>query len=269
VVPLPKRGALVRAEQVDRPGSGDATHLLVLADALRPLPARVSEGDGGPALEELVRLAVAHVPGAGSASLTLRRRGRLTTEAATDETARRADRLQAQPGAGPGTDAAFDDPVYVTGDVGSDLRWPHWSRAVHLELGVASVLWQRLALLGEAEAEAALTIYSARHNAFDERAAGMGRVLASHASLLVTATLARGRATNLARALESNREIGVAMGILMQQERISRDAAFDVLRAASQHSNRKLAEVAREVADTGILAVPHQRAGSVKRARAV
>lgn len=254
----------MRAEQVDSPWAEDATHLLVLADALRPLPARASEGDGGPALEELVRIAVAHVPGAGSAGLTLRRRGRLTTEAATDETARRADRLQVGPGAGPGTDAAFHDPVYVTGDVGSDARWPQWGRAVRDELGVASVLWQRLALLGEPEVEASLTIYSAQRDAFDERAAGLGRVLASHASLLVTATLARGRATNLVRALESNREIGMAMGILMQQHQISREAAFDVLRAASQHSNRKLAEVASEVADTGSLVVPQRRSGPAR-----
>ncbi len=81
----------MRAEQVDRRGTDDAAHLLVLADALRPLAGRVSEGDGGPAFDELVRIAVAHVPGAGSASLTLRRRNRLTTEAATDETARQAD----------------------------------------------------------------------------------------------------------------------------------------------------------------------------------
>ena len=55
------------------------------------------------------------------------------------------------------------------------------------------------------------------------------------------------------------------MGILMQQQRISRDAAFDVLRAASQHSNRKLAEVASEVADTGILAVQQRAAAAAKR----
>jgi hypothetical protein len=134
---------------------------------------------------------------------------------------------------------------------------------------VSSVLWQRFTLLGEPEVMAALTMYSERRDAFDERAAGMGLVLASHGSLLVTAALARGRATNLLRGLESNCEIGVAMGILMQQHGISRDAAFDVLRAASQHSNRKLAEVASEVADTGILAVHQQRAVPVKPARAV
>ena len=259
----------MRAEQVDRGGTDEATHLLVLADALRPLAGRVCEGDGGPALHELVQVAVAHVPGASSASLTLRRGTRLTTEAASDDTARRADRLQLEPGGGPGTDAAFHESVYVTGDVGSDPRWPGWGRAVRHELGVASVLWQRFTLLGEPAVVAALTMYSERHDAFDERAAGMGLVLASHGSLLVTATLARSRASNLLQGLESNREIGVAMGILMQQHRISRDEAFDVLRAASQHSNRKLSEVASEVADTGILAVHQRRAAPAKPARAV
>ena len=66
--------------------------------------------------------------------------------------------------------------------------------------------------------------------------------------------LARGRATNLVRALESNREIGVAMGILMQRHQVSREVAFDLLRTASQDTNRKLSVVASEVADTGMLA---------------
>ena len=54
------------------------------------------------------------------------------------------------------------------------------------------------------------------------------------------------------------------MGILMQRHQISRDEAFDVLRTASQDSNRKLSAVASEVADTGILAVERR---SVARAR--
>ena len=58
------------------------------------------------------------------------------------------------------------------------------------------------------------------------------------------------------KALETNREIGVAMGILMQQHRFTRQEAFDVLRVASQNSNRKLADIAGEVADTGTLSIP-------------
>jgi AmiR/NasT family two-component response regulator len=39
----------------------------------------------------------------------------------------------------------------------------------------------------------------------------------------------------------------------MQRHRLSREQAFDVLRVASQDSNRKLSVVASEVADTGTL----------------
>jgi hypothetical protein len=241
-----------------RPGSPDipsAVSLLELAEALRPLAARATEDEGRQALEELVRIAVARVPGARCASLTVRQGSRFTTEAATDETARQADQLQYQLGSGPGVEARLDDSVYLTGDVAGDERWPGWGRLVHDEVGVCSVLSQRLTLLDESDAVATLNIYSDEPDAFDDRAVGMGLVLASHGSLLVTATLARGRATNLMRALETNREIGVAMGILMQRHQLSRNQAFDLLRRASQDSNRKLSAVASEVADTGILAL--------------
>ena len=67
--------------------------------------------------------------------------------------------------------------------------------------------------------------------------------------------LATNRAGHLSKALQSNREIGVAMGILMLQHRFTREEAFDVLRVASQNANRKLAGLAAEVADTGTLTI--------------
>ena len=76
---------------------------------------------------------------------------------------------------------------------------------------------------------------------------------------MVSEGLATNRANNLMKALQSNREIGVAMGILMQQHRFTRDEAFDVLRVASQNSNRRLAELAGEVVDTGVLIIDTQR----------
>ena len=88
-----------------------------------------------------------------------------------------------------------------------------------------------------------------------------GLVLATHGSVLLTATLSRDRAENLRRALQSNREIGVAMGILMQRHALTRDQAFAVLRRASQDANRKLSDIATEVADMGTLAI-RRRPGS-------
>ncbi len=56
-------------------------------------------------------------------------------------------------------------------------------------------------------------------------------------------------AKTLRDGLQSNREIGKAVGLLMAFHQISDDAAFDMLRKASQDMNIKLAEVARQVVE--------------------
>jgi hypothetical protein len=53
--------------------------------------------------------------------------------------------------------------------------------------------------------------------------------------------------------LMSNRDIGVAMGILMSQQLISRDEEFARLRSVSQHRHLKLRNIAEEVIETGCL----------------
>ena len=55
------------------------------------------------------------------------------------------------------------------------------------------------------------------------------------------------------RALESSREIGTAIGILMARELCTADQAFDLLRVASQHTHRKLRDIAAHVKETGAL----------------
>lgn len=49
----------------------------------------------------------------------------------------------------------------------------------------------------------------------------------------------------------------------MTQHKISREQAFDLLRLASQHTHRKLAEIAYDVADTGALPLPVEPSGGV------
>jgi hypothetical protein len=56
---------------------------------------------------------------------------------------------------------------------------------------------------------------------------------------------------NLQVALASNRRIGTAIGILMAHRRITDDAAFELLRAASQRGHRKLRDIAEDVVLTG------------------
>lgn len=54
-------------------------------------------------------------------------------------------------------------------------------------------------------------------------------------------------------ALESSRDIGAAVGVIMWSRRVTREEAFDLLREASMRRNRKVRVLALEVIETGVL----------------
>ena len=203
----------------------------------------------------LVGVAAERVPGARWASVSVLRGGRFTTAASTAEQAVRADVLQYEIGSGPCVDAVLKESLYVTGEVSTDTRWAEWGRRANTEVGVNSVLSQLLRLQGHDEVVAGLNIYSDVPQAFDRAAVGVALVLATHGAMVLSQQLASRNAGHLEKALNSNRQIGMAIGILMSQHRFTRQEAFDVLRVASQNSNRKLADIAAEVADTGTLTI--------------
>ncbi|HSF99360.1 MAG TPA: GAF and ANTAR domain-containing protein [Ornithinibacter sp.] len=244
-----------REEMRTGPGVVPRLDLQEVAEAMRSLSERSAADHGGSPLDAVVHIAVEQVPRASWASVTMLRGGCFKTPAATDEAATRADLLQYDIGSGPCVDAVLDDSLYVTGDVAADSRWPVWGQRAAAEVGVRSVLAMRLHLHREDTVIAGLNIYGVERDAFDDHAVGMGLVLATHASSVVGEMLASDRAENLMKALESNRDIGVAMGVLMQTHQFTREQAFDVLRVASQDTNRKLADIAAEVAETGVLEI--------------
>ena len=240
------------------PGAAAEYDLAAIAAAMRSLSQRVAGDDGYRApLDALVRVAAERVPGARWVSVSMVRSGRFTTAASTADEAVRADVLQYDMGSGPCVDAVLSESLYVTGDVRTDPRWPQWGRRANTEVGVSSVLSQRLHLQDDGGVVAGLNIYSDASRAFDRAAVGIALILATHGAMVLSEQLASQQAGSLVRALRSNREIGVAMGILMSQHRFTRQEAFDVLRVASQNSNRKLADIAVEVADTGTLTIDH------------
>jgi signal transduction histidine kinase/DNA-binding response OmpR family regulator len=61
------------------------------------------------------------------------------------------------------------------------------------------------------------------------------------------------RGDQIRAGLESNRAIGTAVGILMANHRLTAGSAFQLLVEASQHSNRKLRDIAADVTITGRL----------------
>lgn len=61
---------------------------------------------------------------------------------------------------------------------------------------------------------------------------------------------------NLQIAVESNRHIGAAVGIVMARLQLQEDEAFAVLKRISQCTNTKLRDVATEIIETGAVPSP-------------
>jgi transcriptional regulator with GAF, ATPase, and Fis domain len=206
----------------------------------------------------VTQAAVDTVEGCDHAAISvIRRSGAVETVAATDDVPPRVDAIQYDAGQGPCLDAMTEHQVYLIDDLVFDARWPVFSRRAVEETGVRSMLSFRLFVDGDTIG--VLSFYSRKVAAFDEHARAVGAVLAAHASVALTAVREQERAEQLQDALDTSREIGMAMGVLMGRSGVTEDQAFALLRRASQHLNRKLRQVAAEVVETGRL--PERRVG--------
>jgi GAF domain-containing protein len=186
------------------------------------------------------------------------RAGGFETVAATSEVARRVDDIQYEVGHGPCIDAATNEasPLHQSGDLAHDERWLIFGARAADEVDIRSMLSVRF-FLEDDDLVASLNLYSSQLNAFDSSDRNVAMLLATHGALAVTAARAQGEVQHLNRALQSNRQIGIAIGILMASLTVTQDQAFSLLRVASQSGHRKLSDVARDVVDTGSLEIDH------------
>ena len=103
------------------------------------------------------------------------------------------------------------------------------------------------------------TTMDARSDAADDR---MNRMQAASnldremiVELQAAGVVSQQHAAQMEEALRSSRTIGSAIAIIMASRQVSDDAAFAILKGASQNSNRKLRDLAedlvRETADVG------------------
>jgi GAF domain-containing protein len=221
----------------------------------------VTEDDPDAVLQLLVDLTVEWLPGAEYAGITVSGPNhRFSTVAATDDIVLVTDGIQYELGSGPCVDAVVKHSRFNAGDLRTDPRWPEFGpRAAELT-GILSMFSQRLYTESDQGVMAGLNAYSRQPAAFGEAGETIGLLMATHGALALSNAAARQKTRNLERALQTNREIGIAMGILMGQHKVTRDQAFDLLRIASQHAHRKLSEIAADVAETGALpTIPRQR----------
>jgi len=200
----------------------------------------------------IVAAAVHTVPGCDHAGISLvHRHGRIETTAASDDVAAAVDTIQYELGQGPCLEAIRDHESYLISDLTTEDRWPPFSRRAAEETSIRSMLSFRL-FVGD-DTLGALNLYSREIDAFDEEARAVGAILAAHAAVAMSTARDRERAEHLERAVQSNREIGMAMGVVMARGLRTPEQAFDVLRRASQRLNVKLRDVASVVVETGEL----------------
>lgn len=205
-------------------------------------------------LSAILGSATTVISGADHAGLNLLVRGRFEPQATVGSAPEPLDALQQRTGEGPCVEASRAQVSVEVDDMTSDSRWPEFAAAA-VKLGVRAMccvpLWVDDRRMGS------LSLYAEHAGAFDADSKRLADLYATHAAI---ALLEAQRTDQLQRALASRDVIGQAKGVLMVQRRITADQAFDLLKAASQESNRKLIDVAEEVARTG--APPEVRRGT-------
>lgn len=201
----------------------------------------LSESSEDLTFDAVVRRAVELVPGCDAASISLRRRRRVETIAATDEVVETVDAAQYSLGEGPCLDAAFEEGVVALADVTQQAPWPRWAARAQ-EHGVGGVVAIRLHTARETLG--ALNLYSWTPGVLDREAVDIAVIFAAHA----TDAMSKARlVTGLQAALETRHLIGMAQGVLALRYDISYERAFEVLHRYSNDTNIKLRQVATQV----------------------
>lgn len=202
-------------------------------------------------LRAIVAAATDTVPGAESASIAAVRKGReVATLVATGDLSRAVDQAQYDTGQGPGLDSLYQRRTVRLSNMAAASQWPLFAARAR-GIGLGSMLVIQLHVTGTDLG--VLNLHSARPDAITDESEQTGLLFASHAAV----ALAGARHQEQLRTAISSRDvIGQAKGILMERHKVSADEAFQLLVLASQATNSKLADLALDLARTGILTSP-------------
>jgi anti-anti-sigma factor len=206
---------------------------------LTALPSSADVVDG--ALRLVVALARATLAGADGASVSLRRHGRLSTVAASDQTVLDMDASQYATGQGPCVDASDLGRWFHIESLATEVRWPAFVPRAQ-ELGIRAIL--STPLLSHDEPVGALNIYSRQVGAFAPQDQELAGLFAAETSSILTKAGAGATSGDLTRrlseALRARQVIAQAQGAIMQRDGVEADAAYTQLRRSSVATSRSL-----------------------------
>jgi GAF domain-containing protein len=207
--------------------------------------------DGLPTAEQLIDVVAQAVPSCDRVCLSVSGLSRhVQIIERSDELAELLTSMQARLEEGPCFENIERNDLVHVPDIESDSRWPVFARHAR-DVGVRSLIAVRSVV--RPRGQASLTLYADHVDAFTPRDLETATLLGSFAGLALEGDRQRDRASNLELALESNRHIGTAIGILMAREMLTSEQAFTRLRDVSQRQHRKLRDVAEEVERVGEL----------------
>ena len=252
------RDAAALARRIaDRDRAGDGSAHPLAAEFVKMARSLLQAETADLAMADVVDAAVRFVNGCDAASFSAYVDDIVTTLASTSLVADELDAAQIRTSEGPCLQAIRTLQLVISADLAQDERWPTFAAIAPQEIkSVMSAPVSEDPAAGPSFGS--LNNYSEQANAFDGEDADTAILLTAHLGVLLRlASITRestDRTVQLSDAIESRDVIGQAKGILMERERLTAAQAFDVLRAASQRLNRKLRDVADDLASSGELA---------------
>ncbi|MEO6628725.1 MAG: anti-sigma factor antagonist [Aquihabitans sp.] len=236
----PEQRAGDRSALVSATASG-----LAVDSRMSSLPAHHAVVDA--ALRLVTAMAQATIEGADGVSVSLTRRGQLTTVAASDDTIAQMDRDQYATGEGPCVAAAAEGHWFHAESLVDEIRWPQFiPRAI--SGGIASILATPLMVADRPVGS--LNIYSNTPRAFGPKDQELATLFASQASGVLTEArpdqTTEEAAQRLRYGLTVRENIAQAQGVIMAHGG-SAEAAYADLRHSARHGDVTVAERAGEV----------------------
>lgn len=203
------------------------------------------------ALRLAAALARAVVGGADGVSVSLRRRGKLETVAATDQTISTMDATQYDTGEGPCVDASTHGHWFHAESLGEETRWPSFTPRARA-LGIEAILSSPL--LVQNRPVGALNIYARTPGAFTKVAQEVAATFALETSTILneaeTDVTDDHLSTRFLGALRAREVIAQAQGVLMERDGLAEHDAYTALRRLSLENGRPLQERAEHIVDS-------------------
>ncbi len=173
--------------------------------------------------------------------------GRLRVVAGSGPCIVAAVALETRLGRGPSTDAVRSGELVVSRNLGAERRWGERAHAsTWRAVGLGRLVAAPLRVPGE-PAVGAIVLAGRSPGIITADEVAEVSALAEHSSLMLTATVLRGREERAGLTLDQVRLVGMAVGVVMATEGLREGDALARLRSRSERAGSTLAETAAVV----------------------